>query len=85
MTLEEIYVTYEELKKEGYSKEKLFCATCTMFIEDKLKFNELYDALRVLGYKISDELKNYDKERQKQMIAGYVKSFAQQYEIEEFM
>ena len=85
MSKEELYVTYESLKKEGYSKEKLFCATCVMFINDNLEFNDLYDALRVLGYKISDELKSYDKEKQKELIAGFVKSFAEQYELEEFM
>ena len=84
MTLEEIYVTYEALKKEGYSKEKLFCATCKMFLSDQMNIIELKDALKVLGYKLSDELLDYDIDRQKALIDNYVKAFANEYDIEEF-
>ena len=84
MTLEEIYVTYEALKKEGYSKEKLFCATCKMFLCDQINISDLKDALKVLGYKLSDELLNYSIDEQKALIDNYVKSFALEYDIEEF-
>lgn len=84
MTLEEIYATYEALKKEGYSKEKLFCATCKMFLEDQMGLKELKDALKVLGYKLSDEIHNYDIDKQKALIDNYVKSFALEYDLEEF-
>ena len=84
MTLEEIYVTYEALKKEGYSKEKLFCATCKMFINDQMNMKELKDALKVLGYKLSDELLSYDIDKQKALIDNFIKSFAEEYGIEEF-
>jgi len=85
MTLEEIYVTYEALKKEGYSKEKLFCATCKLFINDELDLDNLRSALKVLGYKLSDELNNYEKDKQKALIDNYIKSFAQEYDIKEFL
>ena len=85
MTIEEIYVTYEALKKEGYSKEKLFCATCKMFLEDKLTIIELKDAIRVIGYKLSDEILTYDIDKQKALIDSYVKGFAEEYDLEEFM
>ncbi len=85
MTIEEIYVTIESLKKEGYSKEKLFCAVCTMFLTDKLNYEDLSKSLKVLGYKLSDELLNYDLLKQKELIGGYVKSFALEYDIEEFI
>ena len=84
MTLEEIYVTYEALKKEGYSKEKLFWATCKMFINDQMNMKELKDALKVLGYKLSDELLSYDIDKQKALIDNFIKSFAEEYGIEEF-
>ena len=84
MTLQEIYFTYEELKKEGYSKEKLFCATCRMFLDNNLDINDLNQALKVLGYKLSDELLSYDKEKQNDLIDKYVKAFALQYDLEEF-
>jgi len=84
MTKEEIYVTYESLKKEGYSKEKLFCATCMMFIKDQMDINELKDSIRILGYKLSDELLNYSLKEQKELIGNYVKSFALEYDLEEF-
>ena len=84
MTLQEIYFTYEELKKEGYSKEKLFCATCRMFLDNNLEIDDLNQALKVLGYKLSDELLSYDKEKQKDLIDKYVKAFALQYDLEEF-
>ena len=84
MTLEEIYVTYEALKEEGYSKEKLFCATCKMFINDQMNMKELKDALKVLGYKLSDELLSYDIDKQKALIDNFIKSFAKEYDIEEF-
>lgn len=84
MTLEEIYVTLEALKKEGYSKEKLFCATCLMFISDKLEYDDLKNSLKVLGYKLSDELEKYDKDKQKELINNYVKAFALEYDLEEF-
>ena len=85
MTLEEIYVTIESLKKEGYSKEKLFCATCLMFIGDKLSYDDLKLSLKVLGYKLSDELESYEKDKQKELISNYVKAFALEYDLEEFM
>ena len=84
MTQEEIYVTYEALKKEGYSKEKLFCATCKMFLDDKMDIKELKDAIKVLGYKLSDELLDYPLDKQKELISNYVKAFALEYDIEEF-
>lgn len=84
MTLQEIYLTYEELKKEGYSKEKLFCATCRMFIDNNLELEDLNQALKVLGYKLSDELLKLDKDQQKDLIDKYVKAFALQYDLEEF-
>ena len=84
MTKEEIYVTYESLKIEGYSKEKLFCATCMMFIKDQMDINELKDSIRILGYKLSDELLKLDLETQKQFINSYVKAFALEYDLEEF-
>lgn len=85
MTLEEIYVTYEALKKEGYSKEKLFCATCKLFINDELDLDNLKSALKVLGYKLSDELNNYDKDKQKALIDNYIKGFAKEYDLKEFL
>ena len=84
MTIEEIYVTIESLKKEGYSKEKLFCAVCLMFISDKLNYEDLEKSLKVLGYKLSDELKKYEIDKQKELISNYVKAFALEYDIEEF-
>ena len=84
MTIEEIYVTIESLKKEGYSKEKLFCAVCTMFLTDKLDYEDLSKSLKVLGYKLSDELLKYDLIKQKELISNYVKAFALEYDIEEF-
>ncbi len=84
MTIEEIYVTYEALKKEGYSKEKLFCATCKMFLSDQMDIKELKEAIRVLGYKLSDEILNYNIDQQKALIDNYVKSFALEYDLEEF-
>ena len=84
MTLEEIYATYESLKKEGYSKERLFCATCHMFLTDQMDIKELKEAIRVLGYKLSDELLYYDINKQKALISNYVKSFALEYDLEEF-
>ena len=84
MTLEEIYVTFEALKKEGYSKEKLFCATCLMFISDKLSYSDLKLSLKVLGYKLSDELESYEVDKQKALINNYVKAFAEQYDLDEF-
>lgn len=84
MTLEEIYLTYEELKKEGYSKEKLFCATCKLYIDNNLKIEDLNSALKVLGYKLSDELLTYPTDKQKELIDKYVKAFALQYDLEEF-
>ena len=84
MTLEEIYVTYEALKKEGYTKEKLFCATCKMFLTDQMDIKELKEAIRVLGYKLSDELLTYPIDKQKALIDNYVKGFALEYDIKEF-
>ena len=84
MTKEEIYVTYEALKKEGYSKEKLFCATCKMFLNDQMNIKELKDSIKVLGYNLSDEILNYDIDNQKALIDNYVKSFAEEYNLEEF-
>ena len=84
MTKEEIYVTYEALKKEGYSKEKLFCATCKMFLNDQISITELKDYIKVLGYKLSDELLDYEVDKQKSLIDNYVKSFALEYDLEEF-
>ncbi len=84
MTLEEIYVTIESLKKEGYSKEKLFCATCLMFVSDKLEYDDLKKSLKVLGYRLADELENLDKDKQKELINNYVKAFALEYDLEEF-
>ncbi|MBP5446272.1 MAG: hypothetical protein J6Y28_08890 [Acholeplasmatales bacterium] len=84
MTLEEIYVTYEELKKEGYKKESLFCATCKMFINDELSIDDLKSALKVLGYKLSDELLKMDKEQQKALINDYIIGFAEEYDLKEF-
>ena len=85
MKQEEIYVTYEALKKEGYSKEKLFCATCKMFLNDQMNIKELKDSIKVLGYNLSDEILNYSIDEQKQLIDNYVKSFALEYNLEEFM
>jgi len=84
MTLEEIYVTIESLKKEGYSKEKLFCATCLMFVSDKLEYDDLKKSLKVLGYRLADELESLDKDKQKELINNYVKAFALEYDLEEF-
>ncbi|MCR5308094.1 MAG: hypothetical protein K6E24_03775 [bacterium] len=84
MTKEEIFVTYEALKKEGYSKEKLFCATCMMFINDQLSITDLKDSLKVLGYNLSDEILKYDLLNQKALVSKYVKGFAEEYNIEEF-
>ena len=84
MTKEEIFVTYEALKKEGYSKEALFCATCKMFLNDQMNIKELKDTIKVLGYKLSDEILEYDLDKQKALIDNYVKSFALEYDIKEF-
>lgn len=84
MRQEEIYVTYEALKKEGYSKEKLFCATCKMFLNDQISVTELKDYIKVLGYKLSDEILDYEIDKQKALIDNYVKSFALEYDLEEF-
>lgn len=84
MKQEEIYVTYEALKKEGYSKEKLFCATCKMFLTDQMSILELKESIRVLGYKLSDEILDYDIDKQKALIDNYIKSFALEYDLEEF-
>lgn len=84
MTLEEIYATYEVLKKEGYSKERLFCATCQMFLNDQMDIVELRDAIKVLGYKLSEELLKEDVNRQKALITNYIKAFAIEYNIDEF-
>ena len=84
MRQEEIYVTYEALKKEGYSKEKLFCATCKMFLNDQISVTELKDYIKVLGYKLSDEILDYEVDKQKALIDNYVKGFAEEYDLEEF-
>lgn len=84
MTKEEIKVTYKSLIDEGYSKEALFCATCKMFINDQIDIEELRDLTIVLGFKIDYSIVNYSPEDQINIVNGYIKSFAEKYDIKEF-
>ena len=55
-----------------------------LFNLNNLKIEDLNSALKVLGYKLSDELLTYEPDKQKELIDKYVKAFAVQYDLEEF-
>ena len=68
-----------EYAKKGVVEAYSYIADIYYF--DKEDLNQ---ALKVLGYKLSDELLKLDKEQQKALIDNYVKAFALQYDLEEF-
>lgn len=84
MTDAEIKVTYDALKKEGFSKEALFCATCKMFIDLKIEIEELRNYTKMLGFLIDESILNYNPEEQISIVNGYIKSFAEKYDLKEF-
>ena len=68
MTQEEFEAFIEEQKKAGMSEEEISVVFCKMFKDGKLNREQLEACLAVLGYEMSDELKNMPDEELKEKI-----------------
>ena len=68
MTQEEFESFIEEQKKAGMSEEEISVVFCKMFKDGKLNREQLEACLAVLGYEMSDELKNMSDDELKEKI-----------------
>ena len=68
MTQQEFESFIEEQKKAGMSEEEISVVFCKMFQDGKLNREQLEACLAVLGYEMSDELKNMPDEELKEKI-----------------
>lgn len=65
MTVDEAKESFEELKKQGATKEDILGTLYYMFGKDELSFNEFEALANVLGYEITDEFKALSDEDKK--------------------
>lgn len=65
MTVEEAKKMIEELKAQGETEEDIVAGFYAMFCEGDIDVNELGDLVKLVGYELTDEFKNWSEEDQK--------------------
>ena len=65
MTVEEAKKVIEELKAQGETEESIVAGFYKMFCDGDIDANELGDLVRLVGYELTEEFKNWTPEEQK--------------------
>lgn len=65
MTVEEAKKMIEELKAQGEDEESIVAGFYKMFCDGDIDVNELGDLVKLVGYELTEEFKNWTPEEQK--------------------
>ena len=64
MTIKEVQLVIDTLKKEGHSDEAIQRSLAKIYFDGLITLDELNGLINVLGYHIEDEFLNMSKEEQ---------------------